>query len=423
MATVRQPVAIIGAGIVGVAAAHWLERAGREILLIDRNPPGQGASHGNAGVLAASSVTPVTGPGLPLRAPRLALDSDFPLFVIWRRLPAIAPWLIRYLSHSSEAETRRIARALTPLVSDSLLQHRALACGTPAEKWLSDSEYMFAYESQRSLEADAFVWKLRGEAGFVPTIVEADQLKDRLPQAGPRIKLLAILKDHGFVASPGAYVRDLASCLRGPVIAAQVTDLDLSGGRIRAVETSQGRYECSEAIIAAGAWSRPLLRRLGIKVPLETERGYHVLLRNPSIQLPCPVMIASGKFVVTPMADGLRCAGAVEFGGLEPGASQAPLDFIRRQARTAFPQLTWDGEDEWLGHRPAPSDSIPLIGEIGSSGVHAAFGHHHVGLTSGPKTGRILAAMMTGGNFRIDTRPYSPNRFQVKSLFNYKGRK
>ena len=158
-------------------------------------------------------------------------------------------------------------------------------------------------------------------------------------------------------------------------------------------------------------------------MPLETERGYHLLLRNPSLRLPCPVMIAAGKFVATPMADGLRCAGAVEIGGLEPAASPAPLDLIRRQTRTAFPQLAWDGEEEWLGHRPAPSDSIPLIGEIGTTGVFAAVGHHHIGLTSGPKTGRLLAAMTTGGPIDIDIRPYSPNRFRTGRWFDRRSRR
>ena len=172
-----------------------------------------------------------TGPGLPLRAPRLALDPDFPLFVIWRRLPAVAPWLLRYLSHCGETETRRIARALTPLVSDSVKQHRDLAGGTAAERWLADSDYMFAYDSRRSFEADAFAWQLRREAGFTPLLVDGDRLREHLPQAGPSIRRLAIVGDHGFVASPGAYVRDLAASLRGTVVAARVEDFDLSGGR------------------------------------------------------------------------------------------------------------------------------------------------------------------------------------------------
>ena len=419
MAREQRPIAIIGSGIVGVAAAIWLERAGYPIILIDRQAPGEGASYGNAGVLAACSVAPITGPGLPLRAPRLLMDPEFPLFVIWRRFPFIAPWLLRYLSHSGAAETRRIAHALAPLVSDAVHQHRDLATGTPAERWLSESDYIFAYRSREAFAADEFAWRLRAEAGFVPSLIEAPLLGEILAEAGPEIGLLAMLKDHGFIASPGRYVTDLAATVSGPIVTAEVHDLELSGGHVCAVETAAGRYPCAAVIIAAGAWSRQLVKRLGISVPLETERGYHLLLRNPSHSLPCPVMVASGKFVATPMADGIRCAGAVEFGGLDPAPSDAPIDLIRRQTATAFPRLSWDGEEEWLGHRPAPADSIPLIGQIRDSGIYTAFGHHHIGLTAGPKTGRIVAAMIGGREIDLDLTPYSPNRFGPNGSINH----
>ena len=122
-------------------------------------------------------------------------------------------------------------------------------------------------------------------------------------------------------------------------------------------------------------------------------------------------MMAAGKFVATPMAEGLRCAGIVEFGGLEAGASKAPLALLRRQAKAAFPHLTATEEIEWLGHRPAPSDSLPLIGQIGTSRVYTAFGHHHIGLTGGPKTGRLIAGLITGQTPNTDLTPYHPQRF------------
>ncbi len=153
------------------------------------------------------------------------------------------------------------------------------------------------------------------------------------------------------------------------------------------------------------------MKKLGINVPLETERGYHIVFKNAVRGPRHPVMVAAGKFVATPMAEGVRCAGIVEFGGLEHGPAKAPFDLLRRQTKAAFPDMTWDDEIEWQGHRPAPSDSLPLIGEIPGTGVLAGFGHHHIGLTAGPKTGRILAQIIAGQSPNIDLTPYAPTRF------------
>ena len=410
----QERIVVIGAGIAGVSTAIWLTRAGREVVLIDRQEPGTGASYGNAGVLAACSVAPITVPGLVKRAPFLLMDRDFPVYVVWERLPNIAPWLFRYLSHANDKDTRRIAQDLATLVADSPGQHRELAAGTRAEQWLADSDYIFAYESRAAFEADKYTWELRRAAGFKPVEVEGPAVKDILPAFGFDKGLLAVMKDHGFVRSPGNYVRDLAISFEaagGSVARADVKDFHLVDGHIQAVDTDAGRFECGAAVVAAGAWSKILMQKFGLNIPLETERGYHVLFKNPTMELPAPVMVAAGKFVATPMADGLRCAGVLEFGGLSPPPSRRPLALIRRKVVEAFPSLRWDGEEEWLGHRPAPSDSLPLIGEVGSSGLYTAFGHHHIGLTGGPKTGRAVANLITGAKLPLDIAPFSPDRF------------
>ena len=410
-------VVVVGAGIAGVSAAIWLQRAGADVVLIDRKPPGEGASFGNAGVLAACSVAPVTGPGLAVRAPFLALDPDFPLFVVWRKLPAIAPWLFRYMLNANEGDTRRIAGALTGIVSDTVQQHRDLARNTGAQRWLEDSSYVFAYGSRRDFENDRHVWSLRHVAGFVPEEIEGEAVRELVPGMAPEIGFLAVMHDHGYVRNPGEYVKDLAKSVQGAggrIVRADVMDFDLSGGRIRSVGTSEGRFDCTTAIIAAGVWSGPLMRKLDLQIPIQSERGYHILYRNPSIRIPFPIMVSAGKFVATPMDDGLRCAGVIEFGGLQEPPSAAPPALIRKLVAKTFPDLTFDEVEEWSGHRPAPSDSLPLIGEIGKTRVFAAFGHHHIGLTGGPKTGRIVAALAAGTDPGINTAPYAPNRFRQR---------
>ena len=169
---------------------------------------------------------------------------------------------------------------------------------------------------------------------------------------------------------------------------------------------------CDAAVIATGVWSGPLCKKLGLKVPLESERGYHLEFWEPSVMPKSPVMVASGKFVMTPMEGRLRAAGVVEFGGLDAPPSRPPFDLLMRNVKAALPGLTWRETREWMGHRPAPSDSIPVIGEIpGTRGAFTGFGHHHIGLTGGPKTGRLLAQMISGRQPNIDLTPYSPARF------------
>ena len=406
---------VVGAGIVGVSSAIWLRRfTDAEVTVIDRAGPGEGTSHGNGGVLAACGVAPVTGPGLIRKAPGMLLDPDVPLYLRWSYLPRLAPWLRRYLGHANAADSRRISRGLAEIVGDSVAQHKALVAGTGAEDWVTDSDYSFAYTDRAAYEAEAFTWSLRRDAGFVPQITEGAAVREREPNLAPSIGFLATLRDHGYIRDPGGYVRALARVLEaegGHVRRAEVRDVEMADGRVAAVLTDAGRMPCDALVLATGVWSKPLMKKLGLSVPLETERGYHIVFRDATGGPSHPVMIASGKFVATPMAEGLRCAGILEFAGLDAGPSAAPLALMRRHVRAAFPNLSAGEEIEWLGHRPAPSDSLPLIGEVRGSGVFSAFGHHHIGLTGGPKTGRLVAGLVAGKPPNADLAPFDPMRF------------
>jgi len=410
----KKQIIVVGAGIAGVSTALWLQRFGENVTLMDRSEPGEGTSFGNAGVLAACSITPVTAPKMIPKIPGYLLNPDFPLYVIWQKLPFLAPFLVRYLLNANDDDTRRISRGLTEIVADSVVQHRDLAHGTKAEQWLQDSKYIFAYESRKAFENDGYVWSIRTEAGFEPQIVEGQEVREILPGTSNNINLLAVMDSHGFVLNPGQYVKDLAMTFReqgGTFIKAQVKDFSKVDGKINSVETDQGSFDCTDLVITAGIWSKDLMKKLGVTVPMESERGYHILFRYPSIVPPCPVMVASGKFVMTPMAIGLRCAGILEFGGLTAPPSKKPLEIIKRHVRNTYPDLEWEDTEEWLGHRPAPCDSLPFVGEVGESRIYTGFGHHHIGLTGGPKTGRILAELIAKNQYVIDISPYFPRRF------------
>ncbi|WP_170358668.1 NAD(P)/FAD-dependent oxidoreductase [Ruegeria arenilitoris] len=411
----RKTIAIIGAGIVGVSTAVWLQRDGHDVTLIDKAGPGEGTSHGNGGVLASCSIIPVTVPGLLQKAPRMLFDSSQPLFLKWGYVPKLLPWLLRYLKHANASDVERIAAALTPIVGDSLNDHKALAHGTGAEKWIVPSDYLFLYENRKHFENDALGWDIRRKHGFAWDELEGEAFHAYDPIFSKDLGFAARLADHGHITDPGRYVKDLAAHVEdngGKVIRAAVEDVVRNNGKVTGVRAGGTTIPCDTAIITAGVWSGPLADQLGISVPLESERGYHLELVEPSAMPKSPVMVASGKFVATPLEGRIRLAGIVEFGGLDAPPSKAPFELMRKNARAAFPGVTWKDEVEWMGHRPAPADSIPVIGEVpGIDGAYMGFGHHHIGLTGGPKTGRLLAQMIAGRLPNTDVSVYAPSRY------------
>lgn len=409
-------VAVIGAGIVGVSTAVWLQRAGHEVILIDKAGPGEGTSFGNGGVLASCSIVPVTVPGLLFKAPRMLFDPNQPLFLKWSYLPKLAPWLIRYLRHANADAVRRRADALYPIISDSLADHQALAAGTGAERWIVPSDYLFLYNNLAHFESDAFGWSVRKAHGFEWDVLEGKAFSDYDPVFGPALDCAIRLKDHGRISDPGRYVKDLAVHAErngARMIVGDAEDFVSENGEVTGVRVAGATVACDAAVVAAGAWSGPLARKLGLSVPMESERGYHLDLWEPNIMPRSPAMIASGKFVATPMEGRLRLAGIVEFGGLNAAPSRAPFALLKRNVEAAIPGITWKNATEWMGHRPSMHDSIPVIGEIADTkGVFFGFGHDHIGLSGGPKTGRLLSQLISGRGPNIDLTPYSPARFQ-----------
>lgn len=417
-ATSAKHIVVVGAGIVGIGSAIWLLRDGHRVTIVDAKGPAEGTSYGNAGILANSSIVPVTSPGLLKKAPAMLFSPSGPLFLKWRYLPKLLPWLHRYLSHCSVEEVERISAALMPIIGDSVDQHLAIARDTPAERFIEPVDYTYAYADREAYLRDALAWRIRREHGFEANELDAAALRLAEPNLGDDQRYGVQLPGHAWIRDPGAYVKALCAHAQSQGAALQicaVEDFEFEHGQLRSVVTDSGRIDCDQVVIATGAWSGALCEKLGVNVALESERGYHLELFDVDGGPSVPIALAAYKFIATPMQGRLRLAGLVEFGGLTAPASDAPYELLLRQAKAAFPKLQWREEKRWLGHRPATTDSLPVIGPVpGKSGVHLAFGHQHVGLTGGPKTGRIIADLIAGRHPNFDLTPYRSTRFKTQ---------
>jgi len=405
---------VIGAGIVGVATALWLQRDGHIVTLIDKEGPGAGASQGNAGVLSTGSLVPVTVPGLFKKAPRMLLSRNQPLFLKWAYVPKLIPFLFKYMKHANAKSVERISLGLSQLLHDAPDQHLALTNGTEAAQYIGSEDYLFGYANEAAFTADRFGWGIRERRGVDFKKLDAGALADFDPNLAGRFGYGVQCKNHGRIKDPGAYVLKLAEhfvAQGGVLLTKEIKSFDIEGGHCKGVVTVDGIAKADAYVLTTGAWSRAWQKELGVTVPMESERGYHIEFVNPSITLRSPLMVAGGKFVVHSMNGRMRCAGVIEFGGLDDAASSAPIALLKKQMADLFPEMTYDRIDEWMGHRPATADSLPVIGvSPNAANIFLGYGHQHIGLSGGPKTGRWLAKLASGAPINTDLSAYAADR-------------
>lgn len=413
-------ITVIGAGITGVATALTLVRDGHEVTMLDRIAPGDPnqTSFGNAGILAAAAVIPVSVPGLISKVPKMWLNRDGPLFFNPLHLPGLLPWLIPFLRNGTPDGVRRIASGLAPLISDSVEQHESLAKGTSAEAFLRRGPYVYLYGSRAGFDAEAGSWQTRRDHGMGWDEWDREALLDRDPHLGPDFQFGAALHNHGWVTWPAKYTAALGEAFQaegGTFRTAEVVDVAPHETTRAAITLAGGeRIECDRAILTTGVWSGKLADKLGHKAMMQAERGYHVTLEGASIRPPTPYMMGSAKMAATPMEPGLRFAGLAEFAPIDAPAKQTPYALLKRKALTLYPDLEWDKETEWMGRRPSTPDSLPLLGPSPKApGIVLACGGQHLGLTMGAKVGRIAAGLATGKPTNLDIAPYRVDRFDT----------
>jgi len=407
---------VIGAGITGISAAEWLRRDGHKVTLVDPIIPGtmEQASYGNAGLLARASVVPVATPSLVRKAPLMVFDPTSPLFLRWSYLPRLLPWLVPFLRNTSARRMREISLGLAEITFDTNEQHLALSKGTGAEAHITMGEFVNLYPQKSDYETDTLSNDIRRDHGLEPDFLSRDALLERDPHLGPDYTFGAVFNNYGWMTSPSAYVKALFDHFRregGEFHQAKVAGIT-PGAQPRVTLEGGEALKADKVVLSAGAWSAKLANAMGAGVKLEAERGYHISMHRPSHSPPNPYMVTDGKFVVTPMDGFLRAAGVVEFAGVDAPASQAPIQLIEKGLKRLYPNLEFERAETWMGRRPTTPDSLPIVGEDAKApNILHAYGGQHIGMTIGPKLGRIVADMAAERCMNTDLSPYRPDRF------------
>lgn len=392
-------IAVIGAGVIGLTIALRLADAGHDVIVIDPEPPGSGASWGNAGTIADYAVDPVGSPAVIRDLPRLLFDRNSPLAIHRATLPALVPWLLRFLRQSLPEAARRNAAALAGLLADAGPLWRDLASAAGGSDLVRAEGCLYWYQTRAEQRAAGAAMAARRRLGVAVEMLDAPALAAMEPALPVTEGGAAFFPGALFLSDPGAMMMRLA---RAAATAGarferdRVASLARDGGGVVLVAASGRRWHSQRAIIAAGARSRRLAAMAGDRVPLDTERGYHLEwdMERPMLNRPvCPV---SRGFYLCPMSGRLRAAGTVELGGLDAPASPHRLARLAEGVRTVFPGLG-PAARHWMGLRPSIPDSLPVIGpsRAGPEILHA-FGHGHIGLTLAPKTAALIHDCIAG---------------------------
>jgi D-amino-acid dehydrogenase len=412
-------VAVLGGGAVGVASASWLLRDGHDVTIIEPNGIAEGSSFGNAGCLNPSSVVPMSMPGNLSKVPGWLLDPMGPLSIRLSYAAKIAPWLYQFIKAGTPERVRQQAAALKGLLHDSASVYAPLVKDARAEHLIRRNGHLCVYRTRADFEGDAFAWQLRREQGIRFDVLEHDALWQQEPSLSRDYEIGVFFPDNAHTVDPNKLIGSLADAfLRdgGHLVKARATGFEMAEGRLTGIRTDSGVLQADCTVVAAGAHSKPFAAEMGDSIPLDTERGYHIIIKDPEVVPRTSILDASGKFVSTPMDMGLRLAGTVEFAGLKAEPDWRRARKLLALGQQLFPALR-EGYPEdrlqmWMGFRPSMPDSLPVIGRSRRSrDVIYAFGHGHVGLAGGAQTGRLVADLVAGRDPIIPIHAFRPDRF------------
>ncbi len=406
-------IAVIGAGIIGASIATWLIESGHEVTVFEREPDGLPASVGNAALIALPEIAPIASPGSLMAVPGWLLDPLGPLTLRWTDVPALIPWLLAFLAASTPGHGVKARAALTGLMRTALADHETIGRMAGIAGHLRQTGYVSVHDSEASvagaLREAALV---KAALGYDYEQISVDAARQLVPQLEGSFAGAIHQPGYWAVANPLTLLRAHQAHIggRARLVAAAVSRLTQHEDGIDVVQADGVTERFDKIVVAGGVWSRELVRGLGLKVLLETERGYNTTYDDLGWNLAMPVGFADHGFIATPLVDGLRVGGAVELAKPETAPNYQRAKAMRAKMRRYVPSLP-EGGREWMGRRPSTPDSLPVISRHpGDARVVFAFGHGHLGLTLSAVTARLVAELLDGG--APDIAAFDIRRFQ-----------
>lgn len=408
-------VAIIGAGIIGASCAYWLQQVGFHVLMIDRAQPGHATSYGNACTLAPYACLPIAQPGLWKQLPRMLCSRESGLAIRYRYLPQLMPWLWQFIRASKPTRAKAIARVLANTLQHVNTGIDPIITASHSQDLFSRKGCLHLYDSQRTRQRFSANVAWQRSLGVEIEHWSADTVRAAEPHLAPIYHSADYLPTGFQVTDPLQYTDNIMKTVishGGKFRQTEVKGIVAGDHKVTLLTVDGDSLIADQCLIAAGAWSKPFCLQLGDDVPLESERGYHVMFDNQDNYLTHPTCWMPTGFYLAPMSEQrLRAAGTVELASFDAPPWQARLDLITRQSQQMLPQLG-AATSTWLGFRPSMPDSMPVLSRASHfKRVFYAFGHGHAGLTLSGITAKLMAEMMTDQVTTVDCQPFSVQRF------------
>lgn len=415
MSTLKTDVIVLGGGIIGVSTALHLQQRGRSVALVERHAGvAQETSYGNAGIIERASVEPYVFPRQFGKILKYAFNRSSDARYHFTALPFIAPWLWRYFRASAPQQAEHTARAALPLIERCLSEHEALMAASGAGHLLRKVGWIQLFSSERRRKDAVHHAEVAREFGLGATMLDADGLRKLEPHIHG-VRGGVHLADPGLISDPAALVEAYAALMiaqGGRLLQGDARSLEQTAAGWQ-VQTTSGRLEARDVVVALGPWAPDVIGTLGYDLPVGIKRGYHMhYAPQGAASLTRTVLDTDGGFCLAPMSRGIRLTTGAEFGLRDTPPTPVQVDQCEPMARRLFPLAERRDATPWMGLRPCMPDMLPLVGRgARHKGLWFNFGHQHHGLTLGPVTGRLLAEMLTGEVPFTDPRPYGAERF------------
>ncbi len=405
-------IGIIGAGIQGVCNALFLQKKGHEVVIFDKEDPGCGASYGNAGHFSPYASVPLNRPDVITDIPAMLMSSTGPLALKWNYIPRMIPWFLKFFRNCTKKKMMHTAKYMHQILDLALPAYDELFEEIDLNGLVKNNGIMYIWNNQ-NIKSRELEIKIRDELGVKQKLLSPKEIHDLEPNIKPIYDGGVFYEYARHTTNPKKVLEKLFNLFiekGGKFLKHDVKELNFDEEK-PIIRTEVQRFIFNKVVIACGAFSKKFSDDLYENIPLDTERGYHIHFKNCQDLISRPVVFSNRGFGMTPMEQGLRVVGTVEFGGLKNPSSKNRIKNLINNAKFMLNGLP-QHQDEWLGFRPSLPDFLPVIGPSKNyKNVFYSFGHHHLGWTLGAISGKIVSKMITQEKTNLNLEPYSSLRF------------